>query len=247
MLSAVILTKNAEETLEKCLHSLTWCDELVVLDDNSSDGTVKIAKKLGAIVISHELHADFSEQRNFALEKTKGDWIFFVDADEVVTDVLRGEIQQSISDTNVDGFLIKRIDDMWGKKLLYGEYTNMWLLRLARKGKGEWQGKVHEVWEVNGAIKKLQNPLLHYPHPNISEFLKEINFYSTLRAQELFEKHIQVSWWDIILYPKAKFLMNYLVKQGFRDGIPGFLTAIIMSFHSFLVRGKLWQQQHSKS
>jgi hypothetical protein len=114
------------------------------------------------------------------------------------------------------------------------------------KGKGEWRGVVHETWRVDGRVGKLQNELDHYPHQTIAEFLAEINMYTTLRARELYGKKIQVKGFEILLYPKVKFIQNYFLKMGFRDGTAGFIVAVLMSFHSFLVRGKLWLMYHKK-
>lgn len=249
-ISAVILTKDTSETLKQCLDCLSWCDELIVIDDCSTDETVAIAKKNDAKVIIHRLENNFSKQRNFALEQVTSDWVFFVDADEIVSNELKTEIQnkiQTFANVPVNGFLIRRQDVLWGKNMLHGEWGHQRLLRLGRKDAGYWQGKVHETWEIKGEVRKLDNSLLHYPHKTISEFLKEINFYTTLRAQELYDQHIGVTWIDIILYPKAKFLVNYIFKLGFLDGIPGLITAILMSLHSFLVRGKLWQLHQKQS
>jgi glycosyltransferase involved in cell wall biosynthesis len=246
-ISAVILAKNASQTLQKCLQSLTWCDEIVIIDDNSNDNTLDIAKKSGAKIFSHPLDNNFSSQRNFGLEKTTGEWVLFVDADEIVTDGLRNEILHCVQNDKLDGVLIQRIDYMWGKEIKHGEMGSIQLLRLARKNAGHWEGKVHEVWRINGKIGQLNNELLHYPHPTVSEFLQEINFYTTLRAKELFEEKVEVKLFDIIAYPKAKFIQDYFIKCGFLDGLPGFILALFMSFHSFLVRAKLWQYYHQKS
>lgn len=244
-LSAVVLTKNSSSILEKCLRSLSWCDEIIVVDDGSIDNTKSIAKKFGAEVFEHDLDNDFSKQRNFGLKKASGDWILFVDSDEIVAPLLQKEIIEYTNNLSSEykGCYLKRIDTMWEKKLTHGETGNIWFLRLAKKNSGRWSGKVHEVWEVEGKIGKLKNELFHFPHPSIKEFLSKINFYSTLRAKELYEKKTRVSGFDIILYPKAKFYLNYFFNLGFLDGVPGFLVAVLMSFHSFLVRGKLWQLQ----
>jgi hypothetical protein len=93
---------------------------------------------------------------------------------------------------------------------------------------------------VKGKTLVLQKPLLHYPHPTIAEFLKEINYYTDIRAKELYRRKVFVRWWDILLYPKAKFILNYFLRRGLLDGSAGFVFAVMMSFHSFLVRGKLW-------
>lgn len=242
MISAVVLTKNEEKNIEKCLENLSWCDEVIVVDDQSQDKTVDIAKKKGAKVYTHALEDDFALQRNFGLEKAKGDWVFFVDADEEVSQGLWYEIMERTNApfNMIEGFYVKRIDTLWNKQLKHGESGNIWLLRLAKKHAGKWKGKVHEVWDVRGKTDKLKNTLSHYPHQTIKEFLEEVNYYSTLRAQELKKKKVHASWFTIILYPKAKFFLNYIGKGGFLDGIHGLVFALMMSLHSFLVRGKLW-------
>lgn len=243
MISAVVLTKNEEKNIVDCLETLTWCDEILVIDDNSQDRTVEIAQKMGASVFAHPLTNDFSTQRNFGLEQAKNNWVLFVDADERISPELAREIKYKISNIknkDINGFYIKRKDVIWGKELKHGETGNIKLLRLARKDAGEWEGVVHEKWKIKGKTASLNNSLFHYPHQTITEFLQEINFYTTLRAKELYQKEVKVHWFDIILYPKAKFFYNYFIKAGFLDGLQGFIVAILMSFHSFLVRGKLW-------
>lgn len=242
MISAIILTKNEEKNIKACINSVSWCDEIIVLDDNSIDRTVDFAKKTKANVIIHSKEDDFSAQRNFGLQKAKGDWILFVDADERVSPALWYEIMQYTSGAihNFSGFYLKRVDHIWGKNLKYGETGNIKLLRLARKETGEWEGRVHERWKINGEISTLNNPLEHYPHINIAKFLQEINLYTTLRSIELYEKKIKSNWFSIVFFPSGKFFQNYLIRQGFKDGVPGLLLALMMSFHSFLVRSKLW-------
>jgi glycosyltransferase involved in cell wall biosynthesis len=244
MISAIIITKNEEKNLTRCLESIRWCDEIIVIDDGSTDRTVEIAKKYKSIIYSRSLNCDFSAQRNFGISKTRGEWILFVDADELISDALTYEIQNAIGlrDQNLrnyNGFYLKRSDFMWGKQLRYGE-ANISLLRLGRKGTGVWKGMTHEKWSISGPTGKLINPILHFPHKTLEEFLKEINHYTDIRAKELNRKKVRVFFWSIILYPLGKFLLNYFVKKGFQDGIEGLIFALTMSFHSFLVRGKLW-------
>ena len=243
MISAVVLTKNEEKNIKECLEGIKWCDEIIIIDDNSKDKTVKIAKESGAKVFNHSLNNDFSAQRNYGLSKVKGDWILFVDADERISEPLQYEIRNVIlfeERRDIDGYFIKRKDFMWGKELKHGEAGNIKLLRLAKKGKGEWIGKAHETWKVKGKTKFLKNSILHYPHQDVKIFLEEINFYTNLRAEELIDKKVKISWFSIILYPIGKFIINFFVKRGFMDGTPGFIIAMTMSFHSFMARSKTW-------
>jgi glycosyltransferase involved in cell wall biosynthesis len=137
MISAVILTKNEEQNIGKCLESVKWCDEIIIVDDKSSDKTIDIAKEYHAKAYSHGLSNNFSAQRNFGLSKAKNEWVLFVDSDEIVSDALAFEIPNAIGLTdqnsrNFNGFYIKRTDFMWGKQLKHGEAT-IKLLRLGRK------------------------------------------------------------------------------------------------------------------
>lgn len=247
-LSAIVLTKNEEKNIRACLKSLSFCDEVIVIDDFSIDKTVEVARKMKAYVFNHSLNGDFAAQRNFGQGKARGEWVLFVDADERVTSSLGDEIIQVTNNPIIQysGFNIKRTDFIWGKELKYGETGKVKLLRLAKRNAGQWSGCVHEEWKIKGKIGELKNPLLHYPHPTLTEFLQNINFYTNLRAKELYMQDIQVYWTSIILYPLGKFFLNYFIKLGFLDGIPGLIQAILMSFHSFLVRAKLWMLWQKK-
>ncbi len=257
MISAIILAHNDEATIAKTLGSLTWCDEIVVIDDNSTDSTVSIAKKFTNKIFERPPGNDFAAQRNFGLTKAKGEWVLFTDSDEVVSPTLASEIERIISvPTKISndkfqmtneavGFYIKRRDIMWGRQLRHGEQGRMKLLRLAKKDAGKWIRPVHEVWEVKGQTAELREPLLHFPHPKVAQYLEKINRYSTLNARYLYRQKVRVSWLQIVAYPVAKFFLNYFLRLGFLDGTAGAVVAIMMSFHSFLTRAKLWKLWHS--
>jgi glycosyltransferase involved in cell wall biosynthesis len=241
MISTVVLAKNEEKNLPDCLESIKWCDEIVLINDDSTDKTVEVAKKFKAKVFTHALNNNFAQQHNFGLQKAKGEWVLFVDADERVSPELKEEILKAIKKPKINGFFLKRQDFFGGRALKYGETANVRLLRLARKGNGEWQREVHEIWEIKGEVGELKNPLLHYSHPTITEFLEHVNFHSSLHAQALKKEGIRASLFQIIFYPKAKFIQNYVFRLGFLDGTPGIIVALMMSFHSFLARAKLYQ------
>lgn len=249
MISAVILTKNEEQNIERCLKSVKWCDEIIIIDDKSSDKTLEIARKYKAKIYINSLGNDFSSQRNFGLTKVGDEWVIFVDSDEVVSDALAFEISNAIHSQglgNYSGFYIKRTDLMWGKQLKHGEQRGIKLLRLAKKGAGLWEGMVHEKWKIDGLVGNLRNPILHFPHKTLEDFLKEINLYTDIRVKELESQSVKVFFWSIVFYPLGKFVFNYIFKGGFLDGLPGLVFAITMSFHSFLVRGKLWLKRKVK-
>lgn len=247
MISIVILTKNEEKNILDCLETVLWADEIVVIDDYSQDRTIDVIKTFypkKRIKIFKRRLEDFSSQRNYGLSKATKEWIFFVDSDERVTKELREEINTLLieekNNPKYNGFYVSRKDIIWGKKLDHGESGNIKLLRIGKKTAGIWRGKVHEEWAIEGNTNDLESELIHYPHQSMDEFLKEINFYTTLRAEELYNAKTKVKFLDLIFYPKGKFIQNYIFKLGFLDGLEGFIFAILMSFHSFLVRGKLW-------
>lgn len=259
MLSAIILTKNEEENIERCLKSLDFCEEIVVVDDYSTDKTIekiqssnfKFQIKSKIQIFKRKLDGNFSRQRNFGMEKARGDWIFFVDADEEVSKDLEKEIKRVMSyELGVKreriAYNIKRRDYFWGRELRYGETAKIrkqGLIRLIRRNSGKWLGKVHEEFKVTNSKFKVQNLnsyINHYPHQTIKEFIQQINFYSTLRAKELHEKKYHTNIFEIIFYPLGKFIYGYFMILGFLDGQAGFVYAFLMSFHSFLVRSKLF-------
>lgn len=244
-LSVVVLTKNEEKNIEKCINSVLFADEIIVIDDYSEDKTVEKIKALNKKqihIFQRHLGDNFSEQRNFGLEKCKNEWILFLDADEEITSELKDEIQEAVSITkeSIKGIFLKRRDFFKGKELKHGEWGNIKLMRLARKDSGKWKGSIHETWKISGEVTVLQNFLYHYPHQSLTQFLNELNFYTSLRARELYEEGVKSYWWSIILYTKGKFFQNFILRLGFLDGIEGVIYSILLCFHSFLVRSKLW-------
>ncbi|MBI2617029.1 glycosyltransferase family 2 protein [Candidatus Gottesmanbacteria bacterium] len=243
-ITGVILAKDESQNLKQAIKSLVFCKEVIVVDDNSSDDTKIVAMSLGARVLRHELSGDFAAQRNYALSKATSPWVFFLDADEVVSSSLSQEITKAVATDLFDGYKVQRQDYFCGKLLKFGETGNIVFLRLARKGNGIWHGVVHEEWKVNGKIGYLTYPLYHYPHPTVTTFLNKINWYTNILALAWQRHGRKVHGWEIIVFPGGKFIANYFWKLGFLDGTPGFIMAMMMSFHSFLVRAKLWLKLH---
>lgn len=223
-ISAIILTDNKEKNINRCLRSVDFCDEKLVIE-----------KKI----------TDFSDARNQAMVKAKHDWILFIDDDEEVPENLKFEIKNLKFDQ--DAYYIKRRDFFWGRELKYGEtrkLRNRGIIRLIKKNSGRWEGKVHEEFKFKNEelkVKRLDAYLNHYPHQSIKEFIEKINFYSSLRAQQLHQQGKKFCLCQAIFYPFLKFILNYFIYFGFLDGPAGFTYAFLMSFHSFLVRAKLFQ------
>lgn len=245
MLCAIIITKNAQETLGRTLASLGFCNEIIVVDDESSDKTVSIARAFGAKVVCQVLANDFARQRNFALARASCQWVLFVDADEVVTDQLATEIREAImAGSSAGAYRIRREDVFWGRRLRFGETGNFFDVRLAKKGVGEWQRRVHEQWETSGSVGKLKNPLVHFAHQNLNGFIKKLNFYSDLDAGAFLEAGRRFSVFELFWKPGAKFFLNYCLRGGFLDGFAGFVMAFMMSLNSFVVRVKMYDHSN---
>lgn len=247
MITAVVLSKNEEKNIERCIKSLLWCDEILLIDDYSTDKTVKIAKRFGAKIYKRHSNNDFAAQRNYALKKVSDSklnqkkWVLFVDADEVVSKELAVEIKNTTDNTNNKGFYLKRKDFFLGKEIKHGEIGSIKLLRLACLRLGNiWKRKVHEYWKVKGEKEELKNPLIHFPHITLHEFIDDINNYSTIHAEELKKEKKTSNIFKIILWPAGKFIYYFIIKSGFLDGTEGFIVACMMSFHSFLAWSKLW-------
>jgi glycosyltransferase involved in cell wall biosynthesis len=249
-ISLILITKNESERLKKWstwLPKLTNINELIVVDDSSTDNTLEIAKKLSSKTLvvktfSRGLDNNFSAQRQFALSKTTNDWVLWLDPDEQPTDTLITYINDI--DAALYNFSFKRSDVFLGHKLKHGETSSQYFLRLFNKNFGKFSGLVHEVWSSTKPIQNIELEIIHQSHQNLKSFFEKTNFYSDIRSKELFERGVRTNLFQIICYPKAKFIQNYFFRLGFLDGTPGIIFALGMSFHSFLVRSKLWTLQN---
>lgn len=243
-ISAIILAKNEEKKIERAAASILFCDEVIVVDDESIDETTKKAEKAGAKVLIHPLKNGFAEQRNWAMKQAKNDWILFIDADEELSEELEKEIKKvlTLQHSNIVAYTIPRRDFFWNTEMKYGETrktcTNG-IVRLMKEGHGAWTGAVHETFTATGPVGKLNSFLNHYSHDSLSSFVQDVNVYSTMMAMELAKEGKKVSPFELIIFPFGKFMYTYFILGGFLDGPAGFVYSFVMSFHSFLVRAKL--------
>ncbi len=198
---------------------------------------------LTVVTLSQPGIKDFAKARNLAMDKVKTDWILFVDSDETVTLKLEGEIAKAIKDRRFN-YQLRRQDYLQGRILKFGETAAVRLIRLVQPGSGRWQGKVHEVFVSKLPVRTLKQPLIHKRDITFAQLFKRLNYYSDLRAQELFDQGVKFSLSQLAL-PKLKFIHNYFLRLGFLDGVPGLMLAFLMSLHSLMVRIKLyalWQK-----
>jgi len=240
-LTIAVITKNS--SLDKLfLKSLSLADEVVVIVDS----LIKSPSKKGKInYYYHPLSQEFSAQRNFALDKSHGEWVLFVDDDEIISSELMREIRQNIDQTKFSGFLITRKDVCFHQVLNHGESGNIKLLRLAKKNAGKFIRKVHEKWEINGRVGELSSPLYHTKDRLISGFLPRMELYSSIDSPELTKENKPFSYFRLFVNPLFKFIYNYFFKRGFLDGYPGLFQAYLMSSQSLTVRVYQWTNKSS--
>ncbi len=238
-ITAILLHKNAHDSLMKALDSVRWCKEIIILDDQSTRVPHEVAKQFHAKLLTRTLDS-FADQRNFALQHATQPWVLFLDADERVSGSLRTEIYHAITQS-FDAFLIPRQDFFMGRTLQFGETSSVTFLRLAKKDAGHWSRAVHEHWDVPGRIGLLHASILHRPHISITTFIDKINRYTDLEILERKKQHHSFSWFELVVYPTAKFLYNYIIRLGFLDGFPGFCMAYMMSIHSCVIRIKMYE------
>lgn len=241
-ITAVILVKNEEAFLEKCINSVNWCDEIIVIDDYSTDNSVLIAKKYGAKVFRRHLDNNFANQRNFALGLAHNSWVLFIDADEVVSLKLKSSIFSKVGSSFNNGYFVKRRNIFMGKQLHFGEWGNSYLLRLGKKGTGKWKRAVHEYWDIKPA-GKLEGLLIHNQASSISKILSKLTLYTKLHANENLKESKGAGMWKIFLFPIGKFISNFVFRKGYKDGTHGFILSVLISFHSFLSWGQIWLQK----
>ncbi|MFA5166898.1 MAG: glycosyltransferase family 2 protein [Candidatus Omnitrophota bacterium] len=241
-LSAIVLTRNEERNIEDCLESLSWADELLVVDSGSTDLTVPLAEKCGARVVTHPF-TDFATQRNFAMSLAKGNWILFIDADERVTPELAGEIKETTGQGSTCVYAIPRRNYFFGKRLRFGDSRKDAPIRLFPRHDVTWAQPVHEMIVTNLSIRRLKNPLLHYSTRNLTHYRRKIRDYVPLEIETLKTKGTRPSLLKAVFLPPAKFLQLYLLKLGVLDGIAGFQYAILSSYY---IHRKHWLHWKAK-
>lgn len=241
ILSVCIICFNEEQNIRRCLESVTWADEIIVVDSMSQDKTAEIAKEYTDKVYQ-KTWVGYVDQKNFAISKTNGNWILSVDADEEITSTLRDEIlAETAKDDAKDGYRIPRRSFYQGRWINHSGYYPDKQLRLFRRERGYWTGgRVHERVEVQGSVGDLKKDLLHYPYKGvISGQLQTVNSFSSLIAEDMYERGRRYHISLLLLRPTFKFFEVYLLKLGFLDGLAGFIIAITSSYAMFVRYVKL--------
>lgn len=246
-ISACVIVYNEERKLRRCLESLRWCDEIVVLDSFSTDNTVAVAREFTEHV-HQQRWLGYVGQRNTVRELSSCPWLLFMDADEEVSPALRDEILEEFAagKTRILGYEFPRQVYYLGKWIRHGEWYPDVKLRLFRKEFGRTEGvEPHDHVVVNGPVKRLRNPIWHYTYDNVVDHLNRLNRYSTITAQQRFAAGDRLRRADLILHPFFRFLKGYVLRRGFLDGTHGLAVAAISAFGAFLKYVKIWELQQT--
>lgn len=244
-ISATVITFNEEANIAAALESLKWADEIIVVDSESTDRTVEIARRFTDRVFVRPWPG-YSAQKSFAAEQASNDWVFNLDADERVSDRLALEIEQLKvkTDISASGFEIPRLTYYLGRWIKHSGWYPDYKLRLYKRNAGGWRGEyVHESVQVSGRIDRLAGEILHYTVRNSSDHHLRIDRYTTLAARERFARGKRASALSILLSPVAAFLRSYILKRGFLDGTQGLAISAFAAHYVFLKNLKLWEME----
>jgi len=242
-ISVCIIACNEEANLPRCLASVAWADEVVVVvDTRSSDATEAVAREAGARTILHPYEGNV-EQKNFALGEAKHDWVLSLDADEALTPELTAAVRGVLAaDGPADGYELNRLTWHLGRWIRHGEFHPDWQMRLFRRSRARVVGtNPHGRVALDGRAGRLEGDLHHYSYRDLADQVARIQDFSRVQATAMWKAGRRARVADLALRPPLRFLRCWLLKQGFRDGMPGFVIAWATAFHVFLKYAKLWE------
>ena len=248
-LSILICTKNEEEMIKDCLESIKWADEVVIIDDYSSDKTIEIAKKYQVKIFQNHWKG-FADQKNFGFKKTEGEWVLFLDADERITSQLKETILKEINEpTDCTAYNIQRLNNLLGKDMYHGGWYPDYQKRLVKRNKFiKWNGKLHESLLSYGQTGVIKSNIYHITHRQISWMVEKSLKYTKLEAEERLKvKHPKMVWWRFFRPMFQEFFYRFVTKSGWRGGMIGWIEVIYQSFNSFLIYARLWEMQLKES
>jgi len=240
--SVYVLAGNNRRTIERCLRSLTWAQELVIVDSYSTDGTYDLCKPWTDKIYRRKW-TGHRDQYQYAADQTTLPWIMFVDADEEVpselVEEIRGELGGPAKD--LDGYVAYRRTYYLGRWIRYGGWYPDCEIRLYRREKGRWEGGLHAKVVVDGKVGSLHHEYLHDTYRDISDQIQTIDRYSQVAAEDLLKNGEKFSLFKLLFHPPFRFMKEYLLKSGFRDGMPGFIIVVATMFYVFIKYAKLWE------
>lgn len=247
-LSAVISAYNEEKKIEDCLKSVSFADEIILVNNSSTDRTAEIAKKYTSKIFKRANNPMLNVNKNFGFSKATGDWILNLDADERVSEELQKEIKQVLKTSkDVNGYWIPRKNIIFGKWIEYTGWYPDHQLRLFRKNKGKFGEKhIHEMIKLNGKDGYLNNNLTHYNYENIIQFLHKMEIYVESESKNLIENGYELQVKDVINLPLKEFMSRFFAREGYKDGLHGLVLSFLMSFYYLCIFVSIWEKQKFK-
>jgi len=250
LLSVIVITFNEERNIERCLRSVQWADEVIVVDSFSTDRTIALAKNYTPHVFQHAYDGDIP-QRERGIAKATGEWIFYIDADEEVSPELQEEMRHLLgSATAKAGYVVPRKVSAFGRWILHGGWYPDYTFRLFRRANYRAEhAEVHGGFTVDGEKGRLKGFLFHYTYETIEQYLSKMNDYTSLQVSSKLRDApaMRVSWTKILLSPPSHFFRKYFSQKGYKDGFAGFTLAALGAIYTLALYAKVWEYQMRKS
>jgi glycosyltransferase involved in cell wall biosynthesis len=239
-LTVTVITRNEAAAIGAALESVSWADEIIVVDSHSTDETTEIARRFTPLVETRDW-AGYGPQKNYAADRASHDWILSIDADERITPALGAEIRELMrTGPAADGYRIPRVSYYLGRWIRSTDWYPDLRLRLYHRRRAQWTThRVHESIRTSGAVGRLRGEMLHYPYRDISEHLAKIDSYTTLVAEQWAAEGRRATAFQAYVHSRLAFLRNYVLRRGFRDGQTGLLVSLLNSHYVFLKYAKL--------
>lgn len=247
-ISAFVITKNSADVIGECLDSLSWADEVVVVDDFSSDGTPEICRQRGARLFQHPF-TGFRDQKRHAMSLAAHDWVLEIDSDERVSEAMRQGILSLGEDdfSRYAGFEFPRLSRFWGKWIRHGSYYPDRKVRLYDRRRGSWsEANIHERFIPAGQVGKLAGDILHVQDLDLNAYLQRTARYARLSAEEYRRQGRVARWHHFTVRPVYTFLYRYFVRLGFLDGVEGLVISAMGAVGTFLKYMTLYELQRGR-
>lgn len=235
-ISAIIPSYNEEHNIAAAIDSLSWCDEIIVVDSFSKDNTVEIAKSKGARVLEHE-YVHSAAQKNWTIPQATHEWILLLDADERISPKLAEEIKKLRNGGNIayDAYWIYRENHFLGKKINYSGWQGDKVIRFFKRDTCKYENKkVHAEVITTGTVSTLKNKIVHYTYKDFNHYLEKVNRYTTLSALDRAKRVKKVTFFHLWIKPLSRFIKHYILKLGFLDGKEGYIIAKLSAYTVFL-------------
>ena len=240
--TVTVITLNEAANIQAALESVSWADEIIVIDSESTDDTVAIAKRFTDKVLVRPWPG-YIAQKNFAAEQASHDWIFSLDADERVSPALADEVRALVARSpGAPGYRVPRVTYHLGRWIRGTDWYPDYQLRLYDRRHARWTGKyVHESVKADAPVIDLRGELLHYAYRDLAHHQQTMDRYTTLAARQMFEDGRRASWVDLAIHPPAAFFRNYILRGGFHEGVPGLVISAMNARYVGLKFAKLWE------